>query len=153
MTALEYILKKKVLKAKDVCSSKGIFPAQFTDWVKQRRPVPAKSIYLLEEALGIPERYFLDSKRYVLELGDLQKAKIDLRLCESEEEKAGFRRNLENAKRVERFKKLLENDSNLEEVDAFLKTVRVSHSVYSKPNPSARRSKKDDGPFVIVSSR
>ena len=153
MTCIEYILKKENLTATSVCSLKGIFRAQFTDWTKRRRPVPAKHISALEDALGLPERYFLDSKRYAMPLGEKEQAKIDLRLCTDESEKPQLQKRLDNALRVERFKKLLENENNLEEVDAFLKTVRVSHSVYSKPNPTAPKRPKDEGPFVVVSSR
>jgi transcriptional regulator with XRE-family HTH domain len=152
MTCIEYILKKQNLTATHICDNGSIFRAQFTDWVKKRRPVPAKHIAVLEEALGIPERYFLDSKRYALELEEKEKAKIDLRFCDDEKEREVYRKNLENALRVERFRKLIENEANLEEVDAFLNTVRVSHSVYSKPKPTAPK-RNDDGPFVVVSSR
>ncbi|MGG2091900.1 helix-turn-helix transcriptional regulator [Bacillus sp. S13(2024)] len=58
MIILEYIIKLKEMKKKDVAAIAEVYPQVLNDWLKQRRPIPKDKLIKLSDYFDIPMEYF-----------------------------------------------------------------------------------------------
>ncbi|MBD1379159.1 helix-turn-helix domain-containing protein [Metabacillus arenae] len=57
MIVLEYLIKQKKMKKKEVAEIAGAFPQALNDWLKQKRPIPKDKLYILSKYFNVPPQY------------------------------------------------------------------------------------------------
>ncbi|MCD7033565.1 hypothetical protein LRR81_04920 [Metabacillus sp. GX 13764] len=113
LTVLDYVIKAKGTSFSAVGKELNITPQQFSDWVKKRRPIPAKRLSSLSEFLGIQADMLTDEGQYAKELNPALEIDIRMQLIhqtgdeKSETQLAQLQEEKSRLEIVERVKRLL----------------------------------------------
>lgn len=77
-TALGHLIYLSNKSVVTVSKDLKITPQQFTDWIKDRRPIPAERLIQLEKYFDIPANILVDNKRYVKKLSVLDSIELEI---------------------------------------------------------------------------
>lgn len=135
-TALEHLIFLTGHSIIEVCRTLQITPQQFSDWIKQRRPIPADRLRQLAAFFGVPDTALTEDSRYARRISaltaiELEQLVVTSRLKVSatsqEQHELEFRTQEleaehERQRRIARLAALLETGdaATLARVDAFL---------------------------------
>jgi transposase-like protein len=135
-TALEHMIFLTGQNIMEVCRALHITPQQFSDWIKQRRPIPADRIKQLATYFGMPDEALADNNRFARRISALTAVELEqlvvanqLKLCATPQERSEleFRdrqlsAEFQRQRRISRLSALLEKGDalSLAQVDVFL---------------------------------
>ncbi|WP_110931267.1 helix-turn-helix domain-containing protein [Paenibacillus bouchesdurhonensis] len=115
ITTLPYLALLHQVSYTSICKEIGITPQQFSDWVKQRRPVPHERLQQVAEYFGVPAELLVDNHHYLLELNGMAKLRLQIayltrkiNTVDDEEEKTMHRETLAKLQEEIKIQKLQE---------------------------------------------
>jgi hypothetical protein len=140
-TVLEHLIFLSNKNVVTVSRELQITPQQFTDWIKNRRPIPADRLLQLERYFDIPSALLVDEKRFARHLSVLNGIELEIMVAanrvkssrtpeEKEEVEARITQLKEEKQkqiRVARLSALLEKDDPkiMRRIDNFLSEMEV----------------------------
>ncbi|GGN97942.1 hypothetical protein [Saccharibacillus kuerlensis] len=125
-TMLEYLVMLNEQSYSGIGRELKITPQQFSDWIKQRRPIPGERLTALAAYFKVPESMITDARQFAAFLTDDSRTRIHMLLVEREmerltaenaeeediepfrEKKRKLERELENYQRLAKVSALLE---------------------------------------------
>lgn len=134
-TTLEHIIVLSNKNIVTVSKELQITPQQFSDWIKNRRPIPAERLLQLEKYFDIPANLLVDDRRFAKHLSILDSIELEtlvvtnqIKFCNTDEkDELEYRINQlkeerQKQLRITRLSALLEkNDAQImEKIDQFL---------------------------------
>lgn len=134
-TTLEHLIFLSNKNIVGVCKELQITPQQFSDWIKNRRPIPTDRLEQLVEYFQVPKEMLVDERRFAHRLSALTAVELEmlvaanrLQCCANEEkEELNYRLDCLKAERekhirIARLTAILEeNDtSKMAKIDVFL---------------------------------
>ena len=135
-TALEHLIFLTGHSIIEVCRTLHITPQQFSDWIKQRRPIPADRLRQLAVHFGVADSVLAEDSRFARRISALSAVELEqlvvenrLKICSDAQEQSALQFRVqeleaerERQRRIARLASLLEtgDSATLSRVDAFL---------------------------------